>query len=303
MSGQGEIVASGPRCVAHVSALLGEGPVWDPRDSRLYWVDIKGGTVFRYDPDTGENESFSVPGMVSALGLAKSGGFICAMRDGFGRLTFKGGEAELDKINDPEANIPGNRFNDGKVDPSGGFWSGTMDDAEVDTTGSWWRMAPDGGVVQLDSGYKVTNGPAFDPQRNLVYLTDSARQRVFVAESNGETFSHRRTFLQFGDGDGYPDGMDVDRDGYLWIAFWDGAVIRRFSPEGSKVLEVGVPAPRPTSLAIVEDKIYVTSASVGFDEKRLRQFPQSGGLFEIALLRPLGRERPFYFDDGQFTRG
>jgi len=36
-------------CVADVGAVLGEGPVWDPRDQALYWVDIKGFEIFRRD--------------------------------------------------------------------------------------------------------------------------------------------------------------------------------------------------------------------------------------------------------------
>ncbi|MEO1242973.1 MAG: SMP-30/gluconolactonase/LRE family protein [Pseudomonadota bacterium] len=299
MTAARELKTSPAKCVAPMSAILGEGPVWDPRDKRLYWLDIKGEMLFRFNPQTKQCEKFPVEGMVSALGLARSGGFVCATRDGFAQLHFEGRAPVIRKTANPEADMPGNRFNDGKVDPAGGFWAGTMDDNEAIISGSWWRLCPDGDVVRIDGDYKVTNGPAFDPERNRVYLTDSAAQCVYVAQSGGATFNGRQVFLQFGKSEGYPDGMEVDREGFLWIAFWDAGVIRRFSPGGDKVMEISIPALRPTSLAIVEDRIFVTSASIGLNEDALRKYPDSGGLFEIVASAPLGRQETRYFNGSQ----
>ena len=76
----------------------------------------------------------------------------------------------------------------------------------------------------------------------------------------------RRTFLQFGEGDGYPDGMTVDAEGCLWIAFWDGWCVRRFSPDGELLQTIEMPVARPTSCAFGGpdlDRLYITSASIG----------------------------------------
>jgi sugar lactone lactonase YvrE len=282
------------RCIAPLGAVLGEGPLYDPRDEALYSLDIKGGKIFRTDLETEETVTIAVPGMVSALALAKSGGFVCAMRDGFARLTIEEGEARISPLADPEKNLPGNRFNDGKADRAGGFWAGTMDNSEKSVTGSWWRLAPDGAVTRIDTGYHVTNGPAFDPARGRVFLTDSAKQTVFVAETDGASISIKRVFLQFGEGDGYPDGMEVDAEGCLWIAFWDGWAVRRFSPEGELLLEARMPVPRPTSVAFAGDALYLTSASISLSDEGKHRFPPSGGLFRIKLSRPLG-SGPRYF--------
>ena len=190
------------RCVAPLAAVLGEGPLYDPREGALYSLDIKGGKIFRTDLSAEETKIYTASGMVSALALAQSGGLLCARRDGFARLHFEKDQAVFAPIIDPEKDLPGNRFNDGKADPLGGFWAGTMDDSEEETTGAWWRLAPDGAVTQIDRGYHVTNGPAFDHARGRVFLTDSAKQTVFVAETDGASISNKRVFLQFGDGDG-----------------------------------------------------------------------------------------------------
>ncbi|MCA8887756.1 MAG: SMP-30/gluconolactonase/LRE family protein [Parvularculaceae bacterium] len=277
-----QIAITSIRCVANVHAVLGEGPLWDERIGRLIFLDIKGEKLFLYDPDNGSTQTLDAPGMISALALATDG-YVCAFQNGFARLSIDESRIELMKIADPEPDIPGNRFNDGKIDPDGAFWAGSMDNAEKDAdAGAWWRLGRDGEVRKIDAGYHVTNGPAFDHERGLVYLTDSARQIVYRAKFVDGKLADKSAFLRFCDGDGYPDGMEVDAEGALWIAFWDGGAIRRFSPEGEWLQEVALPVPRPTSLAFVDRRIYVTSARVGLSEEAIARAPASGGLFEIC---------------------
>lgn len=288
-------LARSVRCVAPVDALLGEGPLFDPRIGRLLFLDIKGEKIFVFDPATQATRMIDIKGNISALGLAAKGGYICARREGFALLRIDAAGAHLDSIASPPKEMPDHRFNDGKVDPFGGFWAGTMDDKEVDrSAGAWWRLAPCGGVVKLADGFHVTNGPAFDQPRDRVYFTDSGRQTIFVARATPDGFEKRETFLSFAQGDGYPDGMDVDRDGYLWVAFWDGAAVRRFSPDGQLVEEIAMPVMRPTSVALVGAVAYVTSARIGLSTEDCRLRPQSGGLFEIALAADVSPEPRYY---------
>lgn len=276
-------------CVAPVGAILGEGPLWDPRASRLLFVDIKGDKVFRFDPATRVLETFDGGGNISAIGLAGGGGYVCARRDGFAHLSFDGARLRIEPLGDPESALPDNRFNDGKVAPDGSFWAGTMDDTENQTAGQWWRLAADGKVVRIDDGFRVTNGPAFDPARRRVYVTDSARQVIYAANTDGAPYAEKRDFVRFGEGDGYPDGMDIDVEGCLWVAFWDGACIRRISPDAEILETIPLPVPRPTSVAIAGDRMFITSASVGLDDQKIKAAPLSGGLFEPKLKSAIGR--------------
>lgn len=287
--------ASEPECVAPIGALLGEGPLWDPRTQRLLWVDIKGERLFEFDPVQGDTISMSVGGGVSALALYKGGGYVCAYRHGFARFEIVDGKCALAPLTDPEADLPGNRFNDGAADPSGGFWAGTMDDREKVIAGAWWRLAPDGTVKKLDDGYRVTNGPAFDRAHKRVYLTDSAEQTIYLAETDGEDIREKRVFLKFEKNDGYPDGMEVDADGCLWVAFWDGACVCRFSPSGDLLLKIRLPVLRPTSVTLVGDTLYVTSASIGLGESYKAISPQSGGLFRARMSRSVGIATPLFY--------
>jgi D-xylonolactonase len=273
----------GVECIADVHAVLGEGPVWVERDAALYWVDIKGRKIFCIDAQ-GERTEWATPFRVGSLAPRASGGFIAGTDEGIAEIDLDAGRFTI--LDNPEARLPDNRFNDGKVDRRGRFWAGTMDDTEKDATGTLYRIDADLAATTIDAGYKVTNGPAFSPSGDIMYHNDSARQvtYAFNLDADGNA-SNRRVFLQFGEGDGYPDGMTVDAEGCLWIAFWDGWCVRCYSPTGECIGKLDVPVSKPTSCAFGGaglDRLYITSASIGLDEQDRAKQPQAGGLFVAA---------------------
>jgi sugar lactone lactonase YvrE len=266
-------------CIADVKAVLGEGPMWDAREQALYWVDIPQRLVFRWSQDQGAR-TIPVTHHICSLLPRAAGGFIGGGYDGFLEIAR---DLSVQVIADPEPDLPGNRFNDGKVDRSGRLWAGTMDRNEREASGSLYRLDPDRSWQRIDSGYKVTNGPAFSVDGRTMYHTDSARQIVYAFDlAEDGSASNRRVHLRFGEGDGYPDGMTVDADDCLWIAFWDGWCVRRFSPAGERLAELRVPAQRPTSCAFggpALDQLFITTASRDLIPQELESQPHAGGLF------------------------
>lgn len=267
------------QCIAAVGATLGEGPVWVAREQALYWVDIAESRLFRWSDDYGAT-SFKMPRQVCSLAPRARGGFIGAGDEGF--LTLDDG-LRVSWLGNPEPALKSNRFNDGKVDREGRFWAGTMDQTERAASGSLYRLDANLGWTEIDRGYRVTNGPAFSLDGQTMYHTDSALQRVYafdLAPDGG--VSNRRIFAQFGEGDGYPDGMTVDAEDCLWIAFWDGWCVRRLSPLGERLTELWVPVQRPTSCAFggpFLDRLYITSASRDLTPEESVTQPLAGGLF------------------------
>ena len=271
------------QCVADVHAVLGEGPLWVARESALYWVDIKWRMIFRL-AEGGELSQWPTPMRVGSLAPRAQGGFIAGTEDGIALVELDSNR--FDVVAQPEEHLPNNRLNDGKVDRAGRFWAGSMDDTEQDATGTLYRIDADFAWKAFDEDYRVTNGPAFSPSGDRMYHNDSARQVTYVFDLDADgNARNRRVFLEFSEGDGYPDGMTVDSEGCLWIAFWDGWCVRRFSRTGEWLETVEVPAARPTSCAFGGpdlDRLYVTSASIGLDETSLRMQPNAGGLFLLV---------------------
>lgn len=267
------------QCLADVRATLGEGPVWVAAEQALYWVDIPEKRVFRWSEAEGAR-TIVVEQHICSLLPRKGGGFIGGGYNGFIAVDA---EFAVTTISDPEPELPGNRFNDGKIDRAGRFWAGTMDRAEAKASGSLYRLDTNLGWERVDRNYRVTNGPAFSRDGRVMYHTDSALQTVYAFDCDEEgRVRERCVHLRFGAGEGYPDGMTVDAEDCLWIAFWDGWCVRRFTPSGELLATVELPVQRPTSVTFggpALDQLFITSAARDLDSHELVAQPQAGGLF------------------------
>jgi sugar lactone lactonase YvrE len=267
-------------CVADVHATLGEGPVWVADEAALYWVDIKGAKIFRLGND-GQLDQWPTPFRVGSIAQRASGGFIAGTNEGIAEVDLSTGHLRI--LFNPEEDLPNNRFNDGKVDRQGRFWAGTMDDRERGSAGTLYRIDPDLTWRAIDTGYGITNGPAFSPDGRIMYHSDTLRRATYAFDLDSEgNATGRRIFLKFTGDEGHPDGMTVDSQGCLWIAFWGGWCVRSYSPEGELLQTIEVPVEQPSSCAFGGpdfDRLYVTSATKGLSEAALDMQPNAGGLF------------------------
>jgi sugar lactone lactonase YvrE len=268
-------------CIADVKALLGEGPQWDPASGVLSFVDIKGRKLFLLDADGGNLREIATPFRIGSLVPRASGGHIAGTEHGIAHVDIV---AERFKpMFDPEEDRETNRFNDAKVDRSGRLFAGTMDDEEKAASGAFYRIDKTLVCTRVDDGFRVTNGPAFSPDGKVMYANDSALQVTYRYDLTPDgTPLNRRELARYGEGEGYPDGMTVDAEGCLWIAFWDGWCLRRLSPGGERLSELKVPVQRPTSCTFGGpslDRLFITSARIGLSEEELASQPSAGGLF------------------------
>jgi sugar lactone lactonase YvrE len=270
-------------CIADLHMVLGEGPVWVEREQALYWLDIKDRKIFRLN-EADERNDWPTPFRAGSIVPRSSGGFIAGTDQGIAVIDLDTPSFEI--VANPEKGLPDNRFNDGKVDRAGRFWAGTMDDRQKGSAGTLYRIDADFECRAIDSGYGITNGPAFSPDGRLMYHSDTARQVTYLYDLAADgSAANRRVFLQFDRGDGFPDGMTVDSEGCLWIAFWGGWCVRRFSPAGEMLKRIEMPVEQPSSCAFGGpdlDRLYVTSATQDLDEAALAMQPNAGGLFLLS---------------------
>jgi sugar lactone lactonase YvrE len=255
---------------------LGEGPVWDgPRD-RLLWVDILAGTVHAGRLDgwrVVRTGSYAVDLTVGAVAPGRTGEMLVA---GTESLLVLGADGDVT----PGPRIlpagSGRRLNDGACDPDGAFLVGSLAFDERPGGESLVRIGADRSVTTVDDGLSLSNGLGWSPDGSLFYSIDTIPGIVYVRE---HPFGERRTFLQ---PDDPPDGMRVDADGNLWIAFWGTGEVRRFSPGGELTGVVEVDAPNVTCVAFAGpglDRLIITTATKDLSPEQLDRHPDAGRLF------------------------
>jgi D-xylonolactonase len=272
-------------CVWPLQCVLGEGPLWC--GGALWFTDIKQNRVHRFDPIGGQGRSWNAPSPVGFLAASKNGHFIAGAKSGLLDFNPVAGTFTLMQSVEPER--PTNRLNDGAVDPSGRLWFGSMDDAETQASGMLYRFDR-GSLAPMDSGYVITNGPAFSPDGRVLYHTDTL-ERVIYAFDLGEdgSLANKRIFVEIEAGAGYPDGPVVDCEGCLWTGLFDGWGVRRYSPSGRLLQSVRFPVANVTKIAFGGADlmtVYATTAAKGLDAAALAQQPMAGGLFRFQADVP-----------------
>jgi sugar lactone lactonase YvrE len=290
-------------CVLSAKAIIGEGPLWSARDQRLYWADIVGKQLHIFDPATGSNQSFTLPELVTSVSTRAQGGLILTLRSSFAFFDPKTGK--LDVLATPEPDKPGNRFNDGKCDRQGRLWAGTMGDENWDApVGNLYRFDGQGAkalqATRHEENICCSNGLGWSPDSRTMYFAESFRHfRIFAYDFDAETgsLSNRRVFATVdGSKGGFPDGLTVDAEGYVWSAQPVYGRLVRYDPKGAINRIIELPVSRGTSVMFGGkdlDVLYVTTMRGALSEAQLAEEPLAGSLL---ALRPGVRgvaETPF----------
>ncbi|MDX9972426.1 MAG: SMP-30/gluconolactonase/LRE family protein [FCB group bacterium] len=263
--------------IADYECITGEGPLWHSDEQRLYWVDIPRGRLFRYEPASDRHEP--------CLEGAAIGGFT-VQADGALLLFMEGGVVREWREGTLTTVIPGipdeadTRFNDVIADPAGRVFCGTMPAAR--RLGRLYRLDPDGTLTILLEGIGCSNGMGFSPDETLLYYTDSPTNEISVFDYDRATgrIENRRTFVHY-DGEGSPDGLTVDAEGFVWSAKWDGGRVVRYAPDGREERRIAVPARKTTSLAFGGadyGDLYITTAG---GNERDTDGRHAGALFRV----------------------
>jgi len=275
-----------PNLLHDSRCLLGEGPVWDHKTRKLYWVDIEGFAVHVLDTKSTDHGVIDVGTYVGSLCVRKSGGLILALKDRF--VAFDPETGEVTPLADAETHLAGNRFNDGKCDPAGRFWAGTLmlDEDHGEGKGNLYCLYPDHRVELKMPGVWISNGLAWTRDSRTMYYIDSPHRTVSAFDYDLETgdISNRRVAILVAEGMGYPDGMAIDEEDKLWIAHWDGACVRRWDPRTGEVLTtIEMPVTRPTSCVFGGENLetlFITSASTRLSPEQLAPQPLAGAVFQ-----------------------
>jgi sugar lactone lactonase YvrE len=271
--------------VGDVTAVLGEGPYWRPEDEALLWVDVARGLLHMTRVQLGETTTIELD-PVSAAFPAVGGGIVTA---GGHRLTLRAtrpGEGWAGRTIAEAPARDGVRFNDASVDPAGRVWVGSMDIKEKDPLGTLYRLDTGGTLTPVVKGATVSNGIGWSPDGTRMYYNDSPLRRIDMFDydqATGEAFGGRM-FADLSGADGFPDGLTVDADGYVWVAMFAGGALRRFTPAGHQDAVLPLPVSQPTSCAFggpgMAD-LFVTTAYRDLSEAQRAAQPLAGRLLRL----------------------
>ena len=283
-------------CVVDCRDVLGESPVWCPQDQRLYWLDIKGKTISRFTPGTGEYRQVPVEEEPGSLVLREQGGMVVAFYGGF--RFFEPETGAVETIHEVEAETPESRMNDGRCDRQGRFWAGSMDDAMTGRPlGSLYRLDTDLSLHVMEPGIIISNAIAFSPAGETMYFADFGRDTIWAYDLDTETgaLSRRRVFAGPESAPGFPDGSTVDAEGYVWNARWNGWCVARFAPDGTLDRTIEMPFQQVTCPMFGGpdlDVLYVTGARVNLADDALAGQEQAGSVFAVTGIGCRGLPEP-----------
>ena len=268
-------------------ALLGECPLWSPEEAVLYWEDIDGRLVHRYDPSTGVDEAREFPGRPgSMVRTSEPGRLLIAAETELVWFDWKTGTATPWVTLEPPGT--GNRMNDGRTDPMGRYWVGSMYERAADERyrGCLYRIEGDGSFSVVRRKVGVPNALAFDTERDRMYFADSLSRIVLRYDYDIETGTARNetVFVDFGDLPGRPDGACVDVEGCYWVAAVHGSAVLRFTPDGVLDRRIDMPVTKPSMTAFGGSDLgtlFVTSIGGGGSHPMAAGEPRAGDVFAL----------------------
>jgi L-arabinonolactonase len=268
----------------NVSNTLGECVLWNDRQQSVWWTDILEAKLYSYNYAKRALAVLPLPERLASFGFTEyDDTLICAFASGFALYNLMSETVEW--LARPAIEMPGQRFNDGRVDRQGRFWAGTLVEAQStdgEMKGSLYRLSGRD-CKKVLGGINISNSICWSPDSSKFYFADSPTHTINAYEFDalsgtlGSPEIFTRTTPPY-----EPDGSTVDANGYLWNAMWGSGKVIRYAPNGHPVEEFVLPVSQPTCVAFGGHDmniLFVTTARVGLTEDQLKTEPQAGHLF------------------------
>ena len=267
-----------PERVVDCRCQTGENPRWHPDERRLYWIDIPAGLLYRSGAETGTYEICYQGEPIGGFTIQDDGGILLFQDHCAIRLWQQG------RVTTLREELPGERitrFNDALADPFGRVFSGTMP-AEGHPA-SLYRLDPDGTVTRVLEGRGQSNGMGFTPDLTGFYWTDTRRRTIsrFSYDVNTGALSSERVVVRVAEGDGVPDGMCVDVEGYIWSAHWGAGCVVRYDPDGREVQRVRFPAAQASCPTFGGDDYTELFVATAGGDDRSKNGTGAGAVFRL----------------------
>lgn len=271
----------------HISK-WGEGPLW--HDGNLLYVDIEGHKVIQLCPESGEEKIWEVGERVGTVVPRESGGMVIAGDNGFSFLSENG---DLTNISDPEPDKPTNRFNDGKCSPDGHFFAGTISLVKEQGDASLYRLSKDGVVTEVYKGVTNSNGITWSADGKTMFYIDTPTFSVLAFDYEDGEISNARKVVDTSAISASPDGMAIDENDNLWIAFCHGACVVCYdSKTGEELRRIDFPCLETTACAFGGKDLETLYVTTGIHKSVVEE--HAGKVFRVTGLGVRGQKTYLY---------
>ena len=274
---------------------LGEGPLWHPGRSELFWFDINGNTLFRAGPDGTIRASVDFGEPVAAAAIVNDTHLLVAAASAI--LDFDIEAGTFTPRLPLEADNPVTRSNDSRVSPQGAWWIGTMGRQAEPQAGAVYHYFG-GTLTKLRTDVGIPNATCFSPDGRIAYFTDSHQKRIERVAIDPETGMPTRNwelFVDLGGTGASPDGAVCDAEGFVWNAEYGTGRVTRYSPDGRVDRTVSVDAPNVTCPCFGGadlKTLYITTAAQDMTPEAAACHPHAGSVFSARIDVPGQAEAP-----------
>ncbi len=277
------------KVVGSYQAQWGEGPIW--WEGKLYYVDIEKHLILSYDPKTGEEEEWDVGQRVGTVVPRLEGGFLFAGDDGIFELNEEG---DYTSIIDPEPEKENNRFNDGKCSPDGRFFAGSISLVKKEGDAFLYSLDVDQQLTKAYGPVTNSNGLAWSKDGKTLYYIDTPRKAVLAFDYDQEgRLSNEREVIKTEHYESSPDGMAIDENDHLWIAFCHGSMVVEFDPaSGEELRKIELPCMETTACAFGGDQLQDLYVTTGVHKTEKEE--NAGRLFVVKGLGVKGQPANAY---------
>lgn len=279
---------------------IGETPIWRADEQALYWIDCDGlPRIRRWSADGEDITDWPMPERIGGFVFKRDGGALVTLSSGLFDFDFASG-ALSPRVASPLGEDVS--LHECACDPAGRFWVGSIDHrvgpANLHPGGAKLFRLDGDRLIPVIEGISCANGLAFSPAGDTLYVSDSTTLRCdrYPLDPVTGELGARETFFQLGEGDGFVDGAAVDAEGGYWASLVYAGKLRRYLPDGTPDIEIGLPFANPTKLAFggpAMTSMFVTTIKHGLDGKQAS--PLDGGLFVIEGV-VAGRPDPVFGD-------
>ncbi len=278
-------------------SLLGESPLWHPIEQVLYWCDIPGHALNRFDPRSGAHQRWPFDTDVACCAPVQGAGLLLALRSGL--VFFDPSSGQTTPLCKAPYDAAHERFNDGKADPQGRLWVGTIYEPRDPALAALYCWA-DGALQKRADGITVSNGLAWSPDARTMLWSDTKAHTIYAFDFDRDdgSLSHRRVFAQFpvkqanqdlATYGGRPDGAAMDAQGGYWVAMFEGARVLRLALDGTVMQEIALPVRCPTMPCFGGadlKTLYITTAREKRPADELAREPLAGCVLSLRVDVP-----------------